>query len=148
MAVTSYLKLIEFIDDFASQHEQIRRFVSDFTEQLPNFATETEAFPILFMAPINSVFGDNEDTYTVTFYAFDIIQKDRANINYIVSDTNLILNDLKKYVKDGDNYTFDILGTPNSIPINNALLDYAAGWQMTVTFSVDTYCYTEIPLNS
>ena len=145
MAVTSYIKLIQFVDDFASQHEQIQRFKAEFDEQMPNFATETEAYPILFMSPVSSVFAMNEDTYTVTFYCFDIIQKDRANINTIVSDTNLILNDLKKYFKDGDNYTFDIIGDPIAVPLNNALLDYAGGWQMTVTFSVDTYSYCEIP---
>lgn len=145
MAVNSYLKLIQFVDDFASQHEQIQRFKAEFDEQIPNFATETEAYPILFMSPVNSVFAQNEDSYTVTFYCFDIIQKDRKNINYITSDTNLILNDLKKYIQDGDNYTFDIIGTANAIPINNALLDYVAGWQMTLTINVDTYSYCEIP---
>jgi hypothetical protein len=143
--VTSYKQLIKFVDDFASQHQQIQRFRAEFEEQMPNFATENEAYPILFMAPVGSQFFFNQDTYTVRFYCFDIIQKDRANINYILSDTNLILNDLKKWFQDGTNYTFDILGDPTATPINNALLDYAAGWQMDITFNVDTYCVDEIP---
>jgi hypothetical protein len=143
--VTSYKQLIKFVDDFASQHQQIQRFRAEFEEQMPNFATENEAYPILFMAPVGSQFFFNQDTYTVRFYCFDIIQKDRANINYILSDTNLILNDLKKWFQEGSNYTFDILGDPTATPINNALLDYAAGWQMDITFNVDTYCVDEIP---
>lgn len=143
--ITSYKQLIKFVDDFAYQHQQIQRFRAEFEEQMPNFATENEAYPILFMSPIGSQFKDNEDTYTVRFYCFDIIQKDRANINFILSDTNLILNDLKKWFKDGDNYTLDILNDPTATPINNALLDYVAGWQMDITFNVDTYCFNEIP---
>jgi hypothetical protein len=126
---------------------QIQRFRAEFEEQLPNLATESEAYPILYMSPIGTDFLTNVDNFRVRFYCFDIIQKDRANLNTILSDTNLILNDLKKWFTEGDNYVYQIIGDPSASPINNALLDYAAGWTMDITFNVDTYCVDEIPFS-
>lgn len=147
MSVNSYIKLIQIVDDFAQNHMQIQRFTAEFEEQLPNFATQSEAYPILFMSPVGTQFLSNIDTYTVRFYCYDVIQKDRANINNILSDTNLILNDLKKWFIDGQNFEFMIQGEPSATPINNALLDYVAGWQMDVTFNVASYCVDEIPFS-
>lgn len=147
MSVNTYIQLVNFIDDFATNHQQIQRFKAEFTEQLPNFATINEAYPILFMAPIGTQFLTNVDNFSVRFYCFDIIQKDRDNINLIISDTNTILNDLKKWFTEGDNYNWQIIGDPQATPLNNQLLDYAAGWTMDVTFNVSSYCVDEIPFS-
>lgn len=148
MAVQSYIGLVNYIENFAQNHLQIRRFKAEFDEQLPNFATETEAYPILFMSPVSNVYSQNDDRFIVKFYCFDVIQKDRSNINTIYSDTSLILNDLKKFIQDGDNYLFNVDSVEaTAIPINNALLDYVAGVQMELIIQVDTYSYCEIPLD-
>jgi surface protein len=77
----------------------------------------------------------------------DIIQKDRANINTIVSDCHLILKDLYLYFKDGSDLEVDVIGDPTMAPLNNDLLDYAAGWVMTITFEVEGYTVCAIPMN-
>jgi hypothetical protein len=129
MSVNSYKQLIATIDDFANQHMQIQRFKAEFQEQLPNFSNTSEAFPILFMTPVGTQFLTNIDRYTVRFYCFDLIQRDRENINTILSDTNLILNDLKKWFSEGDNDQFLIENEPILLrfwwtnPINLVVLD-------------------------
>ena len=80
----SYLKLIQTAETFAQNHTEIKKFGSDFLEQLGNWATQTEEYPLLFAVP-NSVLLDAQlysslASYTMTFYALDVIQKDRANI--------------------------------------------------------------------
>jgi hypothetical protein len=58
------------------------------------------------------------------------------------------LNDVYRWFKDGDIFGIDVIdNAPNSTPLNNALLDYAAGWEMQITFTVDTYGICEIPFN-
>jgi len=148
MANISYIKILNAFKEFADAHLQIKRFESEFSEQMPNFATEKESYPILFVAPSSSIFDENANQFTVTVYCFDIIEKDRVNINTILSDTNTILNDVYRWFKDGEVLGIDVIGdAPNSTPINNALLDYAAGWQMDITFEVDTYGVCEIPFS-
>ena len=148
---TSYLKLIKTAEDFADQHAEIKKFASDFVEQLGNWATEDEKYPILYAAPNGVSLNANQFSslanYTLTFYALDVIQKDRANINAILNTTSQILTDLHKYYFEMEVDGIDIISVSNLFPVNNYLLDYVAGWQMTITFEVDTYSYCDIPIN-
>jgi hypothetical protein len=143
----SYIRLLQQIESFCEAHMQINRFASDFAEQLPNFGTESEAYPILYVTPTSTIFDQNTNVFTVDIYCFDIIQKDRANINTILSDTNQILNDLHKWFLDDNVFGVDIQINNSVTPINNSLLDYAAGWVMTAAFTVDTYGSCEIPFS-
>lgn len=144
----SYIRLLNAFESFANAHLQVKRFASDFPEQIPNFATKDEKFNILFVSPDSTIFDENANQFTVTVRCFDIIEKDRSNINTILSDTNQILNDVYRWFKDGDIFGIDVIdNAPVSTPINNALLDYAAGWEMQITFTVDTYGICEIPFN-
>lgn len=147
MSNISYIRILQAIESFASAHLQVKKFGSDFPSQMPNFATEDEAYPILFVSPTASIFDENTNTFQIDVYCFDIIQKDRNNINTILSDTNQILNDLDKWLKDGDIAGIDIVTTSTALPLNNALLDYAAGWQMSMVLTTDTYGICEIPFS-
>lgn len=147
MSNISYIRILQAIESFASAHLQIKKFASDFPTQMPNFATEDEAYPILFVSPNTSIFDENTNTFQLEVYCFDIIQKDRNNINTILSDTNQILNDLDKWLKEGDIAGIDVMTSTTATPINNALLDYAAGWQMTIVLTTDTYGICEIPFS-
>ena len=100
---------------------------------------------ITYVVPNDSIFNENTTTFTVDIYCLDIIQKDRSNINTILSDTNTILSDLKKWILDGEVYSFDVINNPTATPLNNALLDYCAGWSMTLEVDCPTYGVCEIP---
>lgn len=143
--VTSYNSLIQFIESFASNHLQIQRFQAEFEDQMPNFATDGEAFPVLFMSPVSTEFGEFADKYTVNFFCYAPIQKDRSDVNNVHSDTQLILNDLKKFIKNSPNTLFGIEADGNSIPMREITMDYVIGNTMTVTIDVDTYGICDIP---
>jgi len=142
----SYIRLLQSIESFASAHLQVQKFASDFPAQMPNFSTTDEAYPILFVSPTTSIFDINSTTFEVDVYCFDIIQKDRENINTILSDTNLILSDLARWFNDGQIVGIDLLSS-SATPIDNGLLDYAAGWVMRMNFEVGTYGICEIPFD-
>lgn len=143
----SYIRVLTALELFAKEHLQVKRFASDFPEQLPNFSSESEQYPILFVSPNNSIFKKNQNTFDLTIYCYDLIQDGRGNINTILSDTNTILNDLYLWLRDGEVGGIEILSDMNCTPINNALLDYVAGWQMSLSIEVDTYNVCEIPFN-
>ncbi len=146
-----YLKLLQSIEAFASAHLEVRRFKADFLEQMGNFGTLTEAYPVLYASPSSASFNQDPlsdiNTYTLTFYCVDVIQQDRGNINDILSTTAQILNDLHKYFKSSDLAGITIITDSTSSPLNNYLLDYTAGWSMTVTFQLETYTVCDIPFS-
>lgn len=147
----TYLTLINKIKDFADKHKEVKRFGSDFLEQFENFSTVGDSFPILYVVPNNNLFYANLysdlNDFTLTIYCVDLIQEDRANINNILNTTSLILNDLHKYFRDNDFEGIDVLNTSSLIPVNNYLMDKVAGWQMSMTFQLETYSSCDIPID-
>ena len=147
----TYLKLLQLFESFSSAHLEVKRFKSDFLEQMQNFGIQTEEYPVLYCVPSSNVFGADEFTdrnqYTFTFYSVDIINKGRTNINPILNTTALILNDLHLWLKEGELPGIDVLDASSINPINNYLLDYVSGWSMTITLDVDSYSVCEIPFS-
>lgn len=142
----TYIRLLQAIESFAKAHRQIRRFASDFEGQLPNFATEDESYPILYVSPRSGSLRTNVNSFTVIIKCFDIIQKDRANINNILSDTRSILSDLEIWFREGL-VGIDLSLDPIISPLNNALLDYAAGWELEITYDTFKSSLCQIPFD-
>lgn len=148
---TQYIQLLQIIENFASEHKEVRRFKSDFLEQLQNFSTTGDSFPILYVVPNSSAFNisiyNETNLFTVNIYALDLINEDRTNVNTILNTTNLILNDLHLFFKDAEIMGIDLISVSNVTPVNNYLMDVATGWYMTMTFEVDSHSVCEIPFN-
>ena len=144
--MTSYYSLLNKIEAFCNAHLQIKKFAGEFREQMPNFCTLDEKYPVVFVAPNGSLPTLNQKEFTIDIYCVDVIQKDRANLNVILSDTELILNDIYLYFSDGPDLSVEILSIPTLTPVNNFDLDYVAGWFMSVTFQVEGYCVEAIPI--
>ena len=145
--MTSYQALINKIEAFYNDHLQVKKVGSDFNEQLPNFATKDERYPLVFITPIVASTTMDVNTISLEVYCLDIIQKDRANITVILSDCHQILVDLINYFNFSNDYSFDIVGSPSITPLNNQLLDYAAGWVMTLDVDISNWTNCQVPLN-
>ena len=88
-------EVIKRLETFCDSHLQVQKFGADFLEQLPNFATQDEKYPVVFVnVPTSASLNENLNTFSLEVYCLDIIQKDRDNIITILSDTQLILNDI------------------------------------------------------
>ena len=144
----SYEQLRQIIETFSNAHLQVKRFKSDYEDQLSTYTTKEESFPFLYMAPVGGSLGFTQNTFNIRFTCLDIIEKDRENWNTIVSDCHLILNDLYKFLQDGDyGVSVNDNNEPNITPINDATMDYLAGWYMELNIQVDTYSDCLIPFD-
>ncbi len=137
---------INKIEAFYNSHLQVKKVGADFKEQMTNFATKDEKYPIVFIVPVSVNNTENTNIFTLDIYCFDIIQKDRANIITILSDTHQILMDLYNYFTFSNDLSMDISGIPSFTALNNDLLDYAAGYVMTITLEVDNWTDCDVPL--
>jgi len=145
--MTSYISLLNKIEAFCNAHLQIKKYKGEFKEQMPNFSTMDEKYPIVFIVPTSDSETLELNQFTLDIYCVDIIQKNRGNLNTIVSDCHLILKDLYLYFKDGSDLSVDVIADPTMTPLNNFDLDYVAGWVMTITFEVEGYSVCAIPMN-
>jgi hypothetical protein len=137
---------INKIEAFYNSHLQVKKVGADFREQMTNFATKDEKYPIVFIVPISVSNTENTNIFTLDIYCFDIIQKDRANIITILSDTHQILMDLYNYFTFSNDLSMDVSGIPSFTALNNDLLDYAAGYVMTITLEVSNWTDCDVPL--
>ena len=145
--MTSYITLLSKIEQFCNAHLQIKKYGGEFREQMPNFSTKDEKYPVVFVEPISDLEDLNTNQFSINVYCVDIIQKDRANLNTIVSDCQLILKDMYVYYINDMDAQLDVVGTSTMTPVNNFDSDYVAGWVMSITFEVSTYGACEIPMN-
>ena len=145
--MTSYITLLDKLEAWCNAHKAKPRFYGEFREQMPNLSTGDEKYPLIFVVPSQAQNLYDTNTFTLDVYCVDIIQKDRTNINTIVSDCHLILTDLYGYYFDGRDADIDVLERPIQLPVNNFDLDYVAGWKSTMVFEVNGYCADAIPID-
>ena len=145
--MTSYITLLSKIEQFCNAHLQIKKYGGEFREQMPNFSTKDEKYPVVFVEPLSDLEDLNTNQFSINIYCVDIIQKDRANLNTILSDCQLILKDMYVYYINDMDAQLDVVGTATMTPLNNYDLDYVAGWVMGITFEVATYGPCEIPMD-
>jgi hypothetical protein len=143
--MNSYIGLLNKLEQFCKQHPMIKRFGSDFYEQMSNISSESNKFPFVFVVPISKKLGEFSNVFTIDIYCWDLIREDRANINTCLSDTYLILTDIFIYLFNNDDYEINVIGFPTIYPLNNSLMDYAVGNVMRIEFEIDTYCSSDIP---
>lgn len=144
--MTSKIQLINKVKAFFAGHLQVKRTESEFLEQIGNYTGQNEKFPLIFMVFNGSSPSGYLNTYDVDIYCLDIIQKDRKNINTIVSDCELILNDFYIYFTQGDDTSIDILNPPFAEDVNNQFEDYLAGSKMNCQIEVEMQSLCELPL--
>jgi len=142
----SYIQLLEKVKEFYALHKQTIRFESDFVEQMGIYSNKNDKYPLVFMSYDNKTMTHNTSIYTFVIHIWDLIQADRKNINTIVSDCDLIATDLWNFLWQNEDWEYNILGGPVITPLNNGLLDYAAGVRMQLTIEMNNYCIKDIPL--
>ena len=133
MAIQSYNTLVDALTQFSTNHLTLKRFKCSFFEQLDNFSTEDNQFPILYAIPSDVAFDTNIDEFSFRVYCVDILQKDRSNESPILNETLLVLRDLTNWLRLDQDNNLNIINTPVATPVNNFLTEYTTGWYVDIT---------------
>lgn len=137
--VNSYNTLINTLQQFAQHHLGVQRFKTSFFEQLDNFSTGDNNFPILYVVPQDITMLGDVDSLFIRVYCVDILQKDRTNEQFILNDTLLILRDLTNWIRQDATVNYNILNNPRAVPVNNFLVDFTTGWYMDIELESESY---------
>ncbi len=136
--VQNYATVTNALEQFASAHLSLRRFKCSFFDQIDNFSTSGNSFPILYAVPNNVDFNENINTMSFRVYCVDALQKDRSNEGSILNETLLILRDLTNWIKDNVNNNLNLLNEPRVYPVNSFLVDFTTGWYMDIDLETET----------
>jgi len=124
----SYNQVLDYLNTFANNHQQIKTFGTGFRSEINTVMTEDNEYPFLFVEPLSHIINNQIQTYTLRIYCMDIKQKDGSNQTDVLSDTLQILNDLYKYIVNDLSDNFNITNLPQSIPNTNYGVEFCAGW--------------------
>jgi hypothetical protein len=126
--IQQYNTVINSLNQFSEAHLSLKRFKSSFFEQIDNFSTSGNTFPILYAIPNDVVFDENIDRMSFRVYVVDILQKDRSNEQSILNETLLILRDLTNWFRQDTTNNLNILNNPRCTPVNNFGVEFTVGW--------------------
>lgn len=130
----TYNQLIKWFSDFAANHYQINYFGNgDFWEAMESNQANHKLFPILWVNPTSSRIEFPYMTTSFTILCMDLVNKDESNENEVLSDMQLIMQDLKSTLDDPSygNY-FQVEKTADMTPFTEKFSGWVTGWQMNV----------------
>lgn len=131
MANISLNTIIDHVEAFCTSHLQVNSFYSG---QTWNFqAQHDNIHPAVILLPIPSTIYDGKITYAFQLFCLDRLNKDRSNLNEILSDTSLIIADfIAEFDDNYDKYGFVLDDSDITIePIEEEFDDVLAGWVAT-----------------
>ncbi|HUM43415.1 MAG TPA: hypothetical protein PKI14_10750 [Fervidobacterium sp.] len=103
---------------------------------MPNLATASEVYPYVFFGFSSSSSLQNVKILTFDVYCVDAIENDRSNIIDVISEMEMLINDVFNYLFENGYISENVAKTP----INNFDLDYVGGWQASFDVVVDQTC--------
>lgn len=127
--------IIDTIEQFCNGHLSINTFYSG---QTFNFqAQHDNLYPAIVLIPAPSTISDGKLKFNFQLFALDRLNKDRSNLNEVLSDTSLIIADIIAEFDDNySKYGFILDEIDLEIePIEEEFDDCLAGWVCT-NFSI------------
>src|SRR3990167_3348639 len=145
----SYIQIVKLLENFASEHQMIQRFASDFEDQFNPLCTTGNTYPFMYVAPIEGTAGVAVSFYRFKVFIVDQLQKDRSNVNFVLQDSAFILGNLSVWLSEqNDSTPVMLLTEPTIIPLNNFGIDGLAGHYMEFEVEYDSPGLCDIPFEN
>jgi hypothetical protein len=91
---------------------------------------------VLYVVPTSVSFDAYTDRLSFNISCVDILQKDRSNETDILNDTYQVLRDLYKFLRYDYGIDVSMLNIGFLTPLNNYLVEYTVGWQMSLDIDI------------
>lgn len=141
----SYNGILNILEAFATSHPDVYRFIAEDEDQMSEMTSKDEAFPVMFVAPIDNTYDFQMNEYRLRIYAYDRLMKDRSNVNDCRSRADKILNDLDVWLKEYSELPFEVDTVSTSYPFSSELMTDVTGWYIEVTIQSPSYSVCDIP---
>lgn len=134
----TYNQLIKWFSDFADNHYQIKYFGNgDLWEAMESNQANHKLFPIMWVNPTQSRLEFPYMTTTFTVLCMDLVNKDESNENEVLSDMQLIMQDLRNTLNSPTYQNlFWVEKASTLTPFTEKFSGWVSGWQMDVTIKV------------
>lgn len=138
----TFNQMITLFSDISVAHKQLKSFDWGELWEVEGKIKPGIIYPMLYVNPVSSTMGEQTVNRTFTIMVFAQVMKDKSNEQDILSDTELILQDVVKILRnESDDY--EVVADPQMFPFKEDLGDWVAGWRVDVeilTNGRSNYC--------
>lgn len=139
---------INLFDDIATAHLQIHSFAWGELWEVEGNVKPGIVYPMLYANPVSSLMPEQTVSRTWNLMVFGQVMKDKSNEQAVMSNAELILQDVIKILRnESDDY--EVIGDPIMFPFKEDLGDFVAGWRADVEIQSNgrsNYC--DVPKNA
>ena len=132
----TYNNIITLFNNIAVAHEQIESFGTGGLLEVDGTIKPGFKYPLLWVAPINSVIRENVQERTFNVLVMAQVDKDKTYEQEILSDCELILSDVIKVLRNENDY-YEAPGEQFFVPFKENFGDWLTGWRAEVTILSD-----------
>ena len=132
-------------NNIANAHLQIEDFSFGEVWEIEEKMNKEAKYPMLYVAPIQSVTQEQVKERTYMVFVFDMLNKNKSNVVDAWSDTEQILDDVIKTLKR-ESSDYEVVGDPTLFPFKEDNSDWAIGYRAEITVRTDNNSnYCDVP---
>jgi hypothetical protein len=147
MAINTLITIKDALTAFVSGHGQLKAIKFEADDHRAPVITESDSFPLLFVAPIDVQVGRAMNAHTLRIYVYERINDDRSDVLENANDTSLILRDIRVWWNDYGVDDIEIKEDPTGIFVSDRELDNLVGYYADIRFEIPSHGRCSVPVD-
>jgi hypothetical protein len=147
MAINTLITIKDALTAFVAGHGQLKAIKFEADDHRAPVITESDSFPLLFVAPIDVQVGRAMNAHTLRIYVYERINDDRSDVLENANDTSLILRDIRVWWNDYGVDDIEIKEDPTGIFVSDRELDNLIGYYADIRFEIPSHGRCSVPVD-
>jgi hypothetical protein len=147
MAINTLITIKDALTAFVAGHGQLKAIKFEADDHRAPVITESDSFPLLFVAPIDVQVGRAMNAHTLRIYVYERINDDRSDVLENANDTSLILRDIRVWWNDYGVDDIEIKEDPTGIFVSDRELDNLVGYYSDIRFEIPSHGRCSVPVD-
>jgi hypothetical protein len=147
MAINTLITIKDALTAFVAGHGQLKAIKFEADDHRAPVITESDSFPLLFVAPIDVQVGRAMNAHTLRIYVYERINDDRSDVLENANDTSLILRDIRVWWNDYGVDDIEIKEDPTGIFVSDRELDNLVGYYADIRFEIPSHGRCSVPVD-
>jgi len=131
----TYNQLIKFLEETALANPFVKFFGTGELWEIEGNLKPAPDSLMIWLNPVNSVVNDNQLDRQFNMLCMGRVKKDKSNEQEVLSDSEQVLWDMIKVIKDNEDT--DVNGSPTMTPFKEDFGDWLTGWNAEIIITTD-----------
>lgn len=143
MVTFTWNNIVKYFETIAEHHYQIKGFGSGFVDDIQATLKKNTNYPFMYVIPLDDTVRENTNDARVGVIIVDLVKEDHRNQLEVLSDTNLIVKDIIKILRNEEVSNIQVLDEPTMEPFKERYADDTTGWVIDLSLQINfpnNYC--------